>query len=95
MAIAAEIAAAENISEFDDDYLQDDIPIDEDEDDDDGIISDNYENFTKDIVSPPENKPNRPMTGKTPIDEHVISMEHSDDLMESSPVDMRIQDGHI
>jgi len=49
MAIAAEIAAAENISEFDDDYLQDDIPIDEDEDDDDGIISDNYENFTKDI----------------------------------------------
>ena len=48
MAIAAEIAAAENISEFDDDYLQDDIPIDEDEDDDDGIISDNYENFTKD-----------------------------------------------
>lgn len=85
MAIAAEIAAAENISEFDDDYLQDDIPIDEDEDDDDGIISDNYENFTKDIAP---KAGQRPMTGKTPLDENVISMEHSDDLMESSP-DMR------
>jgi hypothetical protein len=45
MAIAAEIAMAENISEFDDDYLQDDIPIDEDEDEDDAIISDNYDNI--------------------------------------------------
>ena len=44
IAIAAEIAAAENISEFDDEYLQDDIPIDDGEDED-GIISDNYENF--------------------------------------------------
>lgn len=89
MAIAAEIAAAENISEFDDDYLQDDIPIDEDEDDDDGIISDNYENFTKDIAPKAGQRPKgaqqRPMTGKTPLDENVISMEHSDDLMESSP----------
>lgn len=33
----------ENISEVEEDYLQDDIPIDED--DDDGIISDNYENL--------------------------------------------------
>lgn len=41
MAIAAELAAAENISEFDDDYLQDDIPIDEDDDDSgDGIEDD-------------------------------------------------------
>jgi hypothetical protein len=81
MAIAAEIAVAENISDFEDDYLQDDIPIDEDEDEDDGIISDNYENFTKDV---PVNKKNRPMTaGKTRSVENVISMEHSDDLMES------------
>ena len=93
MEIAAEIAVAENISEFeDDDYLQDDIPIDEDEDEDDGMISDNYENLTKDMASP-NVKPQRPMTGKTPLDENVISMEHSDDLMESSPV--RIQDGNI
>lgn len=48
MALAAEIAAADNISEFDDDYLQDDIPIDDDddEDEDEGIsdngIADNY-----------------------------------------------------
>lgn len=44
IAIAAEIAAAENISEFDDEYLQDDIPIDDGEDED-GIISDNYEHL--------------------------------------------------
>jgi hypothetical protein len=93
MEIAAEIAVAENISEFeDDDYLQDDIPIDEDDDEDDGMISDNYENLTKEMASP-NVKPQRPMTGKTPLDENVISMEHSDDLMESSPV--RIQDGNI
>ena len=47
MAIAAEIAAADNVSEFDDDNLQDDIPIDDDYDDEDGIISDNYENFNE------------------------------------------------
>ena len=44
IAQAAEIAAAENISEFEDDYLQDDIPVD-DGDDEEGIISDHYEQF--------------------------------------------------
>ena len=48
VAIAAEIAAAENISEFDDEYLHDDIPIDDGEDED-GIISDNYDNFEDSI----------------------------------------------
>lgn len=45
MALAAEIAAADNISEFDDDYLQDDIPIDDDDDEDEvseDVIADRY-----------------------------------------------------
>ena len=46
MQIVAEIVAAANTgSEFDEDNLQDDIPIDDDYDDEDGIISDNYENY--------------------------------------------------
>ena len=46
MAKAAEIVAAANTgSEFDEDNLQDDIPIDDDYSDEDGIISDNYENY--------------------------------------------------
>ena len=32
--------------EYEEDDFQDDIPIDDDEDEDEGIISDNYENFT-------------------------------------------------
>jgi hypothetical protein len=79
------IAAAENISDFEDDYLQDDIPIDEDDEEDDGIISDNYVNFMKE-KSAAANKPTRPRTaGRTRSYENAISMEHSDDLMESSP----------
>lgn len=44
--MAAEIvAAANNAAEFDEDNLQDDIPIDDDNSDEEGIISDNYENY--------------------------------------------------
>ena len=62
IALAAEIAAGENISEFDDEYLQDDIPIDDDEDDEDGIISDIYENFHNSNNQLKDNKPMRPQS---------------------------------
>ena len=32
-------------------------------------------------------------TGKTPIDDHVISMEHSDDIVDGIPPGVRMQDG--
>ena len=72
------------------DYLQDDIPIDDD-DDEDGIISDNYDNFDKtgpksnQVPSPPlsHKKETRNDTKTAPMDDHIISMEHSDDLEQS------------
>lgn len=72
------------------DYLQDDIPIDDD-DDEDGIISDNYDNFDKpgpksnQVPSPPlsNKKETRNDTKTAPMDDHIISMEHSDDLEQS------------
>lgn len=77
IAIAAEIAAAENISEFDDEYLQDDIPIDDGEDED-GIISDNYEGFADD----------RSKHGvKTPANQDVDVSEDIADLESSSRKD--------
>ena len=74
-----------------DDYLQDDIPIDED-DDEDGIISDNYDNFDKtgpiksDKIPSPNlsaSKPDSRNEHKAPMDDNIISMEHSDDLDQS------------
>lgn len=78
-----------NSDDFEEDYLQDDIPIDDDDDDDD-MISDNYDNFDKTmtksnkVASPvaaggPENGRNR----AAEIEDHVISMDHSDDIEES------------
>ena len=44
--VASESIADDDASE--EDYLQDDLPIDEeDEDDESGMISDNYDNFDK------------------------------------------------
>jgi hypothetical protein len=73
--------------DFEEDYLQDDIPIDDDDDDDD-MISDNYDNFDKTITK--SNKVASPMAGsinngRAPeMEDHVISMDHSDDIEESS-----------
>lgn len=73
--------------DFEEDYLQDDIPIDDDDDDD--IISDNYDNFDKTMTK--SNKVGSPtplVEGnsdvKNEVDEHVISMDHSDDIEESN-----------
>lgn len=65
-------------SEYEEDYLQDDIPIDEDEDDD-GIISDNYENIEE---QKPETAIIQSKNGSNQYaeDENIISMEHSDDI---------------
>jgi len=73
IAIAAEIAAAENISEFDDEYLQDDIPIDDGEDED-GIISDHYGNFDDD-----RNKAGKktPAAQEPEVDEEIADLEDS------------------
>lgn len=98
LAIAAEIvAAANNGSEFDEDNLQDDIPIDDDYDDEDGIISDNYENYAdmkkaqaQPAPSPPKatqakQEPSSSKPLASALDENAFSMDHSDDL-EASPV---------
>lgn len=98
LAIAAEIvAAANNGSEFDEDNLQDDIPIDDDYDDEDGIISDNYENYAEMkkgqgqlALSPPKTtqikqEPSSSKPLASALDENAFSMDHSDDL-EASPV---------
>ena len=97
MAMAAEIAAAANNgSEFDEDNLQDDIPIDDDYDDEDGIISDNYENYTdnkkakerrsadREVIEQPQEQVSVAQAMNSALDENVISMDHSDDL-EASP----------
>ena len=47
---------SKNSSEDEDDYLQDDIPVDyDDEENEDGSISDNYENFEENINQKNEN----------------------------------------
>jgi len=72
--------------DFEEDYLQDDIPIDDDDDDDD-MISDNYDNFDKTMTK--SNKVASPMggavgrNGAPEVEDHVISMDHSDDIEES------------
>lgn len=60
-------------SEYEEDFLQDDIPIDDD-DDEDGIISDNYEQLADRL---------RESEMAQAKEENGISMDHSDDIMES------------
>jgi hypothetical protein len=64
--------------------LQDDIPIDDDDDDD--IISDNYDNLDKTdkmIIHAPSPPLDEPRAAAEVEEDHVISMDHSDDIDES------------
>jgi hypothetical protein len=81
IAIAAELAAAENISEFDDDYLQDDIPIDDDDEDDsgDGIADDV---LVEDVESANTGKVGR-LSGGAPL--HKQQTEKISSHVSSSP----------
>lgn len=78
-----------NSDDFEEDYLQDDIPIDDDDDDDD-MISDNYDNFdktmtkSKGVASPVDSGTGDGRNRAQEVEDHVISMDHSDDIEESS-----------
>ena len=80
----------EHISDVEEDYLQDDIPIDED--DDDGIISDNYENL--DDKKEKEKKPVIPEPEPPIEDDNIISIDHSDDIQQSRRGEMEIEKSH-
>ena len=68
------IAASENISDLDEEEdLQDDIPVD-DEEDDDGLISDNYDNVGSDL---PKGRAKTPASPDMDAEEEIADLEES------------------